>query len=660
MANKKFPLLVKQDTTKVDDGALGKRLKKRATVTEKKERFITISMWMDTIISLLRSDRGGIPRDIGDNVYIGNNVYVTKNSITSVVQVNEFSARTPIAFSSALIRAVKGKVPECQVDITFKSNPYYVDFTDAGLKNRRDIWERNIQKESPWPEKQKERAARLLYSYDVLKGGISAYKTACFILLRGPNAGVTKRAVKACLGFLRANDIDSKQLKAQLQLLLPYILGSSNMWTEKVKNVPKSITTSFTLAESLSVTQGMNASKGVFLGIDGFNGAPYYLDFRTMSSAKNIYCVGTSGTGKTFLILNWLLSAFVDGYGACIMDIKGNEFVSFVHSCGGKVLSMKPGHTCYINTFKMDPNSVDVGESPGIYFRSNLAVSKQVLKIIADLPREYEQQIDGFLDEFMRAMYLQLGVSQDNPNTWFRTASLTPAEVYRYFKRYLSADVLEVYEKIIDQVQMAFSTYLSPGGSESDIFANEYSISDCLEAPVISFDYGMLNARRLSDVVPFKLRCTFMSLINNEYIRYRKNKGLWTFKILEESQLADDYLLSMYKEELTLRRSQNQVTILLGNAVTSLRGNADATAMFENINMFCVGKVNETARNILVSEFGLEQYQETLRNIADDPDLQHEFLFLNRASRSVAARLSAQVPKDVANSPLFKVVDTEE
>jgi hypothetical protein len=638
---------------------LAKRMRKRAKTTASKERFLTWRMWGDTLLSFLRTDRGSVPQDIGDRLYVGNNMYVTKNSLTSVVVIEEFSTITPIATASAIIKEVKDRVPECTVDVQFRTSFYQPDFGDAGLQNRYKTWERQIDSEDV-SERTQKRAARQLYTYEQLRTGMKAYKVVTFVYLRGQNAATSKRAVKVVMGFARTHDIIATHVKSNFQLWLPFMLTASKKAQDLYKDIPRTIMSSYTLAQSLPVTQGVNMESGVFMGIDNYNGGPYYIDFRQSAKAKNIYVVGMSGHGKTFMVLNWLLSAFADDYGACVMDIKGNEFTAYTNAVGGKVISMKPGSTCYVNRFKMDHLAVSPGESDIAYFNNNIRACKNMLEIIVD-PEPYQrQEVSGFLEEFMHAMYLQLGVEPGNRNTWNRTRKLTPAVVYEYFVRYLSADVRRVYSGIIMRLQMTFAEFLSPSGSESTIFANEYDVKECMDARVITFDYGMLNAKRISNPIAFKLRCSFMETITDEFILNRKRQGLWTMVVEEESQLADEFLKKMYTEAFTIRRAQNCVTLLLGNSVASMKNDPMMGAMMDNITMFCIGRINRTARNTLMTEYGLDDYEETLAQISNDSDYEYKFLFLNRNDKSTAALLSVEVPKAVRKGKLFKNTDTVE
>ena len=163
-----------------------------------------------------------------------------------------------------------------------------------------------------------------------------------------------------------------------------------------------------------------------------------------------------------------------------------------------------------------------------------------------------------------------------------------------------------------------------------------------------------------NDQVMFHLHVMDMITINDEYVSYKKRKGQWTVKLLEESQIVDDWLTRVYTREMTLRRSQNQVTVLLGNSVAALAANPLSRPMVENINILCLGSLNLSSRKFLKEEFGLKAAEaEALEEIQTNPDMQRRFLLINRMQAdSTTAILEANVPEEVSQSSLFKVVDT--
>ena len=633
------------------------RMRARAKKNKKKYRFLATRMWINTAISALWPDKGLIPKDIGDRLFIGNNVVITKNGLRGYIQIEEWSEKTPLSVTTRLTKYVKGKVPEVRVDAEMRCVPYTPDLTDPAVKAQEKMWERGLSDDST-PDRIKNRFARLLYSLERMRAGEELFKVVTTFTFIAQNYTVLKRAVKIALGFLHEREIECTHVKTGVHLLFPFIALFMNREPRKTYALPWLVFSSQTLAESLPVTQGMNSDRGVFLGIDRNNKAPYFLDFQSFSGGKNIYIVSKTGAGKTFLALNWLLTFFAQGYCLCVMDLKGNEFTTITKACGGKIVSMRPDAAMYVNTFKMSPNKAE--GNPEVYFKEHLGISKRMLSIICDFTDEEKIYGEAFIEEFLRFVYIQRGVSAGNVNTWARTRDLTPYMVYSLFKSYISNDIKATYGRLLDKISMAFDIYLSPQGSGSGIFRNEYVLDDILDSKVICFDYGMLNSNRITDVVLFRLKILFMMLINDEFIRHKKKQKLWTVKVLEESQIADSFLLRVYKEELTLRRAQNQVTILIGNSVAALRDSQEAKAIFENITMLAIGRVSKSSRDILVPEFGLEDEAETLTKICNNPAYEHTFLFINKAQRSTTALLEVYVPRRVADGPIFKNVDVTE
>lgn len=115
-------------------------LKKQANEHRKKEKFIKLRMWISVIASSVFNDRGSIPPNIGNNIMITNNVYITKNSINGLILVCEFSNTTPMCWTSDLLNRVKDRVPDVQIDFTFKCKRVFYDLHDSGLQGRIRQW----------------------------------------------------------------------------------------------------------------------------------------------------------------------------------------------------------------------------------------------------------------------------------------------------------------------------------------------------------------------------------------------------------------------------------------------------------------------------------------------------------------------------------------
>lgn len=643
-----------------EEQSVAARLSASNKAKAKKERFITLRMWISTLISALYNDRGKIPDNIGNNIMVMNNQYITKYSLNSIIMVKEISNETPVGWVSDMLKHVKGAVPNIMLDVTFKNQKHVIDLKNSGLESRERQWEFTLQNQYA-SESQKERASTLLYTASLARRRVPLYKTRIFITIRAKNGQDLDRGIVTTIGYLEGMGCSYKFIKSNMNDYLNYNLMMSDRATGKTKDMPAMISSQQVLAEMLPSTQGLNDDVGTFLGIDREMSGPYFINFRASSKAKNIYVVGLSGFGKTFMVLSWLLDFYAQGYNCCIMDIKGNEFNTITYACGGKILSMRASSTYYVNTFRLDKSEVHDITEARTYFDSRFNLSKEIMTIICDLKEEFRASGESLIEEFLHSVYEQLGVLPDNPNTWYRTDSLTPYVVYDYFERYMSPMIKAKYQDIATKVVQRVKMYMSREGSQSHMFRDAYSYKELLECKMLTFDFGILEAGTAVDPVMFRLRVLFMTLINDEYVSYKKKHGEWTVKVLEESQIAEDYLLKIYSKEFTLRRSQNQVTILLGNSVSALVNNPISQPIIDNINIMAIGVVHKSSMDYLVSEFGLDKQEEKLHAIHDNPDYENTFLLVNRMQKdATTAMLKVFVPKHVVNGKVYKIVDTEQ
>lgn len=642
----------------VDDStALAKTLNEQHKKKVEKERFLGSRMWLSTLISKFFTDRGTIPDNIGNNILITNNVYTTKNNISAIIFVTEMSEFTPISWTSDLVKFVKDQTEGVTVDFTFKGQHYYPDLTPTGIGSREKSWRMTL--DNPvMPEEYVRRSARCLYSLDVARSGVKLYKFRVFITVRASDGSKIKKGISAVTQYLSKYGAKYKRIQSNLDEYLAYLVLMSDKKPEHLKDLPPCIFSLQTLSESMPDIQGVNDNKGVLMGFDVRSGMPYLIDFVSTSAAKNIMIEALSGWGKTFMASYWLYPFYASGFNLSIMDIKGTEFGAITEALHGVTLSMRNTSTKYINSFCWRMDEVFDGDYI-TYANERFRVSKAKMLIMCDLPEKEESQAEALLEEFLKYVYKSIGASNENTNTWFRTEKLNPYVIFDMFDKYLSNEILRKYKEVAMKMLERLRIYMSRSGSKSHIFRDPYSYIEVLDSRCLTFDFGILESSTNSDRVLFHLHVLDMTTINDEYVSYKKRNHQWTVKLLEESQIADDWLLEVYTREMTLRRAQNQVTVLLGNSVAALAANPLSRPMVENINILCLGSLNKSSRRFLNDEFGLKNSEaDLLEDIQTNPDRERQFLLVNRMeSDSTTALLEARVPEEVSQSSLFKVVD---
>lgn len=638
--------------------SIAQRLNAEAKTRHKRERFLVSRMWLSTFISKFFSDRGTIPDNIGNNILITNNLYITKNHLTTLIHIKEMSEYTPLGWTSDLIKYVKDQIPGVVIDITFKGSRYFPDTSPSAMNSKERTWHQTL--DNPFmPEEYVRRAARCLYTLDVARSGANIMKQRIYIQVRATDGSTLRRGTKTACTYLSSIGAKYTRIQSNIEEHLNYIAMMSDKKPEHLADVAPCVFSTQTLAESLPVIQGANDEKGVLFGYDIISGYPYFVDIKSTAAAKNVMIEALSGWGKSFMASYWLYPFFACGFNLAIMDIKGNEFDAITQALHGVHLSMRPTSTRYINTYVWDIKEVFDGDTR-TYANERFRMCKERMLCICDLPEKQSSQAESLLEEFLQYVYTSVGASADNVNTWYRTEHLNPYVIFDLFEKYISNEIKDKYADVWDKMLERLRIYMSPTGSKSHTYRDAYSYLDVLHTRCLTFDFGILESSTNNDPVLFHLHVMDMLTINDEYVSYKKKKGEWTVKLLEESQIVDDWLTRIYAREMTLRRSQNQVTVLLGNSVAALAANPLSKPIVENINILCLGSLNLSSRKFLKEEFGLNPTEiATLEEIQTNPDMQRRFLLVNRMEpNATTAVLEANVTEEVSQSNLFKFVDT--
>lgn len=635
------------------------KLRKKAKQNRSKERFITLRMWISLLVSKFSPDRGTIPANIGNNILITNNQYSTKNHLSQVILVKEMSEMTPLMWMSDLIAEVKSSATDVMLDVVVKYIPYEIDLKASGMDSRLRMWN-NVVDNPMTPKYIVRRSQRCLFTYNLVKGGAKTYKGYTFIVVRAHDGLHLRKGVEAVVEYFNNIDATFKKLESGVEEYMKFILLMCDQRPSIIKDISPVIYSLDTISQSLPGIQGLNSPKGVLFGFDIISCSPYFINFKGSSNAKNIFIEANSGFGKTFMAESWIPPFYADGFNIVMMDLKGTEFAAITKALHGNTISMRNDTPYYINTFVWDSNE-KFDRDTMEYANHQIRISKEKILIMANLEGEDATRAESLVDEFLHYMYELIGARVDNENTWSRTSSLTPYIVFDYFEKYISNEIQQKYPKVAKKVLERLRIYMSRSGSSSTIFGRPLSYQGVMKSRVLRFDFGVLEESSDQDPVLFRLHVLDMSIVNDSFVSYKKKMGQWTMKILEESQVADDYLLRIYTREITLRRAQNQVTVLLGNSIVALYNNPVARPMLDNMNILCMGAINKSSRKFLIEDFGLTDEQAVLLNdIQVNGELNHTFLLVNRMEAdSTTALIQAVVPKEVANSSLFRVVDTE-
>lgn len=624
----------------------------------KKEHFLWVKMWINYLVSMTMKDRGKIPDNIGDRILITNNMYITKLYLTTIVHIYELGQNTPVTLMEILCGALRDRGNKAILDMTCKNNKYDYDPKNSGLQSRIRSWEINVDSDVT-SRRMRERSARCLYTVEVAQSGKILKNTRMFLSIRAKDIRTLNNAEKIIYDMLGSMGCVYMPAHSNIKQNLEYISILGNR-TYDLKGLTPVMTSNVILSQIVPNCGSFNDKKGYYFGMNVMNGQPYYVNTAEITVARNMYAVAPSGVGKTVLALNMAQSAYENGSACCFMDIKGNEYTNFINATNGYTVSLRATSNEYINSWKMckEDTTYDKAEA---YFKSRIQFSKQQMIILSGIrDREQLLEFEELLDEFHDAMYITLGAIPGNMNSWVATENLTPYEVFDRFERYLTPEKRSKYsfsKTVLGTIRM----YMSATGSKSYVFKREFDYARILSADTLSFDFGILANTTISDIDAdlFRLKFLYMSKLNGDFTTRKYAEGRRTFKVLEESQVVSDEIMEMYVQEYTLRRSQNQDTLLLGNSVQALHNNKASQALIENTRGLFIGELTLDARKTVMEQFDLQHLENYIKIPGSSNRYKNCFVFINNMQKkSLYPIIQVQIRNGEDGRPVLYKVNT--
>lgn len=598
----------------------------------KAEHFKWVKMWINYLVSLTMKDRGKIPDNIGDRILITNNVYITKLYMTTIVHIYELGQNTPITFLEILNGALRDRGNRAILDLTCKNSRYDFDPKNSGLQSRIRAWENNVDSDIT-SRRMRERSVRCLYTVEVAQSGKTLKNTRMFLSIRAKDIGTLNTAEKIVYDMLGQMGCIYMPAHSNIRENLEYISLLGNRIYD-AKGCAPVMTTNIVLSQLVPNCGSVNDRKGVYVGQNVLNGSPYYIDFETITSARNMYVVAPSGVGKTVLAVNMAQSAYENGSACVFMDIKGNEYTNFVNATNGYTVSLRPTSTEFINSWVMRKEDTDQDHAEA-YFKSRIQFSKQQMIILSGVrDRQELLDLEELLDEFHDSLYISKGAIPTNMNSWSATESLTPYEVFDRFESFLTPQKraqYNIHKSTIGTIRM----YMSVNGTKSYVFREEFDYAKILGSDTLSFDFGILAGTTVSDIDEdlFRLKFLYMSKLNGDFTTRKYAEGRRTFKILEESQVVSPEIMKMYVEEYTLRRSQKQDTVLLGNSVQALSDKDIAKPLIENTRGLFIGELTLDARKTIMEQFGIQHLENLIKVPGSSNRYKNCFVFINNMQK---------------------------
>lgn len=619
--------------------------------------------WVSYFLSMFIKDRGTIPTNIGTSLQVLSNMYITKDYLSVCFEILEFGSYVPMFVVGRITDTLRKRGCGAKVSWSFINNGYHINAKD-GLDERVAHWEKIVDPANGNSRVARERSARQLYTVDLFKQQKTLMKSKVMVHIHGRTLNELDTAQLIVFNELASMGCTYETKTYKILDTLKKTAMISTSWA-KGGGV---ILTNAHIAQMVPNFGGENDKHGVLIGINKLANVPYRIDFSTISIARNMYIVAPSGVGKTVLAVNIIQSAIEQGYKLIIMDIKGNEYKVLVESIGGIIVSLRLNSRTFINSWVLHPEDVE-GKSPTAienYFKDRLQFTKQQIITLSGLTdRLAILDLESLVDEFLQDYYRFMGITPDNVKSWNLSKTLTPFHMWEAFEQYYPEKLKHF--NIANSTLVTLRMYFTKNGSKSYVFGEDLNYNEIINAPAVSFDFGLLSSGSSDnsnvDTDILNLKFLYMQRINRDYTSHNYANDCRTFKVLEESQIVTDTVMHIYAKEYTLGRSQKQDTLLIGNSVAALENSITAKPILESTTCLFVSRLAQKPREFLIKQFNLQEYEPLISLPGNDPQYLHCFATINNMqSKGMPGLVKVEIPEGPNGKPVaYKVnVPTKE
>ena len=606
----------------------------------------TINVIIIWLKSSIGSDVLTIPKGLGNSLLVTNSCIVTNDRVTTIIRVNLLGRKVPFNLISVISSELRRKNIRCVIDphiklskMTFNSKA--LEIIDTNNFGWGKLVENNKQGKS-----KKDAQWGIDSTNDLLTN--TAYSAALYIKIFARDGITLNKAIEIIDRVLMATE--SYFFKATYSLTkLMQEISITSLDTNSGQSFPV-IGSEITKIAPLPV---IRSDRGIVFGLNDRSKEPYTIDLASETEARNILVVATSGSGKTFLVINLAQYCLEHNYRCLAVDIKGNEFTTLTKSVGGIVLDMTDNSRNYVDFLRRFP-SKDQNNSK--YFRDMDNLFLETLKTLAG--ENLTSLETSFLSGFITWLWDSMGVVCDNTFSWTSTQVLTIHDMFDklqdYSRQFISSRKKGEDTIKINNMMRNLQQYLSRDSLYRRIWETPINVNNILNTRFITFSFNVRTDSNY-DLNVFRVRWNFMNYINQKFTANNYNNRIRTLKILEEVQSVSADVMKMYSDEWRLGRSFMQETVILTNSARSVFNNSpDARSIQSNTRILLLSRCEDDELNFLLEKYDIKDQVTAIKNL-NKAENANKFL-IYPLSGSVPPAIIKAIMKDTRKTMLPKVL----
>jgi len=486
------------------------------------------------------------------------------------------------------------------------------------------------------------------------------WSTTLQIQVRFPTIDTMKAFEKMVDGVIsdntRIKDTVDKKIASQLAAHSPSVRNVNG------SKQPDFLVTNKNLTHLLPYQkEGIICQTGTSLGINQSNLTHLYADPYSSPEGSSSLTCGKAGSGKTFTGMYQTLQLAGAGVTVLYIDIKGTEIYQSLSQLMDSItmVDFSEESASFLNTMfisketakEMEDDKNPSNRVQGYNMVQAMKATAEMLSIFVNLPPgdEREQDIENSLMNAVQSYYNDVGVVNENHDTYYKSQQMTYAGLMTYIAHQRNSATKDKERELYELIQKRVGENIQRYKLENN--KNAIHLEQLYQYSVITFNFNKNNEIKLGLIDSVRVYMTLM--ITKRIASYNKRQGLFTELKVEEGQECVNNLpiARAVSSIAAVARAMNLSVNMLMNNMDALRI-PELSGFRANVTNFIIGKVDGSAVALLRDVFKKEKLADDVELIISKPK-KYERTFavhFEVGQTQFNAMTKCEVPADIAEA----------
>ena len=330
--------------------------------------------------------------------------------------------------------------------------------------------------------------------------------------------------------------------------------------------------------------EGILSDKGILIGMNVLNNTPMFIDVFGSPAGSSTLIAAKSGRGKSSMAYYYTTQLVANNVTVVYIDLKGSEVTEVLSKVVSNIYTIDFGHnhSTFVNTMRISKNV------PDYTFADAISITSQMLSIFVALqPNEGNyQDLLTILAEAIKSYYNELGVFENNPDTYEKSSGMNYLELMTYIGIQRNQGGKEHLDILFAVTQMRLPEAIITFGMNNN--ENSVDLDELFRYSVIVFSLNKNQETTLTLVD--QVRIFMAMMVSKRVAKFNKKNGTFTTVMAEEAQRYSGLpiLMDGVSNLASGSRSDNMNVCVITNDL-SILGSEHFSGFRANIANYLIG-----------------------------------------------------------------------